>query len=168
MPTFTQSVSNAGPIEVNSWGGLKQTLQKYSRGGETLMSLSDIPVSRNVAGATASVFKKNPIARAVCRRFGPTEGFAIVGAIELVIIGTFAIAALAAAAGDVDILGYATAVGSIIVGGLGHHLAAYGNARGRVVAVLAPIARLYAALDRTFPATGPARPALTPARRAPR
>ncbi len=102
------------------------------------------------------------------RRFGPTAGFAIVGAIELVIIGTFAVAALASAAGDVEILGYATAVGSIIVGGLGHHLAAYGNARGRVVAILAPIARLYAALDRTFPATGTARPALTPARRAPR
>ena len=112
--------------------------------------------------------EKNPIARALFRRFGPTAGFAIVGAIELVIIGTFAIAALAAAAGDVDILGYATAVGSIIVGGLGHHLAAYGNARGRVVAVLAPIARLYAALDRTFTATGTARPALTPDRRAPR
>ena len=36
------------------------------------MSLSDIPVSPNVAGATASVFKKNPIARAVFRRFGST------------------------------------------------------------------------------------------------
>ena len=107
-------------------------------------------------------------ARALLRRFGSSAGFAIVGAIELVIIGTCAIAALAAAAGDVDILGYATAVGSIIVGGLGHHLAAYGNARGGVVAVLAPIARLYATLDRAFPATGPARPALTPARRAPR
>jgi hypothetical protein len=50
----------------------------------------------------------NPISRAVFRRFGSSAGFATVGAIELVIIGTFAIAALLPPADDVDILGYVT------------------------------------------------------------
>jgi hypothetical protein len=109
--------------------------------------------------------EQNPIARALFRRFGPAAGFAIVGALELAIIGTFAVAALAAAVDDVEVVGYASAVGSIVIGGLGHLLAAYGNARGRVVAVLVPVARLYAALDRAFAARGSARVLVTPARR---
>jgi len=106
--------------------------------------------------------EQNPIARALFHRFGPKAGFALVGAVELAIIATFAIAALAAAAGDIDVVGYCTAVGSIFIAGLGHRLAAYGNERGRVVGVLLPVLRLYRALDRAFPADRAERGVLTP------
>ena len=109
--------------------------------------------------------EKNPIARTLFHRFGARAGFAIFGLVELAIVATFAIAALAAAAGDVDVVGYVTALSSIVVGGLGHLLAAYGNARGRIVGVLVPVLRFYGVIDDAFFRGRAARPRLAPARR---
>ncbi len=112
-------------------------------------------VATTVRGLRASgsiAMEQNPIARVLLRRLGVAGAFLALGAVEASVVAAhWGVASLGGErwwAPSWLTVGSATA--SLLLSGVAHALAAYGNHRGAVVPVLRPVLRAYVALGRRW------------------
>ena len=106
---------------------------------------------RGILRAGTIALERNPLARALFRRFGVRGGFAVLALLEWAIVAAHWGAARLPCPGLSPLATVAACAASLATAGVFHALAARANHTGRIAPVLLPILRAYEAMGRRWP-----------------